>query len=78
MKLAKGLALSLLGFLLFLSLSTFGLVFTLNSTILNPDFVVQELDKLDVYSLTSEFLDEQMLQSEVDAQSPKVSITNLC
>jgi len=54
MKFLKGLALSLLNFLLFLSLSIFGLAFMLNSTILNPDFVVAQIDKLDVASLIKE------------------------
>lgn len=54
MKFLKGLALSLLNFLLFLSLSTFGLVLTLNYTILNPDFVVSQIDRLDVAPLIKE------------------------
>ncbi len=68
MKFLKGLALSLLSFFLFLSLSILGLAFMLNSTILNPDFIIRELDKLHVYSLASEFLDEQILQFKVDAR----------
>ncbi len=67
MKFLKGLALIFLSFLLFLSLSVLGLTFMLNSTVLNPDFVVRELDKLDVYSLTGEFLREQIVQFEVPA-----------
>jgi len=65
-KVVKGLALSLLSFLLFLSLSVFGLLFTLNNTALNPDFIVSELDKLDVTSLAGEFVQEQ-----VSEQLPK-------
>ncbi len=64
MKFLKGLALSLLGILLFLSLSIFGLVFTLNQTILNPNFVVSELDNLDISSLAGELLSEQISQGE--------------
>ena len=64
MKFLKGLALSLLGFLLFLSLSVFASAFTLNSTILNPDFVVAEIDKVDVSSLTEELLAEEAIQEE--------------
>jgi hypothetical protein len=67
MKVVKGLALALLGFFLFLSLSVFGVMFMLNSTILNPDFIVRELDKLDVYSLAREWVGEQILQFEVPA-----------
>jgi len=60
MKFVKGLALSLLSFLLFLSLSIFGLALTLSNTILNPDFVVSELDRLDISSLAKEFISEQI------------------
>lgn len=55
----KGLAISLLSFLLFLSLSVFGLATMLNSTILNPNFVTSQLDRLDVSSLAEEILTEQ-------------------
>jgi hypothetical protein len=41
-------------FLLFDVLAFLGLVITVNLTILNPDFVVSELDKLDVYSVIAE------------------------
>ena len=60
MKFLKGLALSLLSFLLFLSLTVFGLALMLNNTILNPDFIATELDNLDVSSLTEEVLSEQV------------------
>jgi len=60
MKFLKGLALTVLSLLLFLALSVFGLVLTLNYTILNPDFVVSEVDKLDVYSLAKEALSQQI------------------
>ncbi|MFH1031483.1 MAG: hypothetical protein V1767_02815 [Chloroflexota bacterium] len=54
MKFLKGLALSLLGLLLFLSLSSFGLVYMVDRTILNPKFVTAELDRLDASSLVQE------------------------
>jgi len=60
MKFLKGLALSLLSFLLFLSLSTFGLVFMLNYTILDPDFVVSQVDRLDVAPLVAPLVKEQI------------------
>lgn len=62
MKFVKGLALSLLSFLLFLSLSIFGFTYMLNNTILNPDFVIAELDKLDVTSLTRDIFSEQVTE----------------
>jgi len=60
MKILKGLAISLLSFLLSLSLIIFGLAFMLNSTILNPDFVVKEVDRLDMSSLAGEILSKQI------------------
>ena len=56
MKFLKNLTLSLLSLLLFLSLSTFGLAFMLKNTLLNPDFVTSELDRLDVSSLAKELI----------------------
>ncbi len=59
MKILKGLALSFLSFLLFLSLSIFGFALMLNNTILNPDFVTSELNRLDVSSLAGELFSVQ-------------------
>jgi hypothetical protein len=67
MKFLKGLGLAILGFLLFLSLSIFGLVLTLNQTILNPDFVVSQVDRLNIPSLAKEMLSQQISQLEVPA-----------
>jgi len=60
MGLAKRAAIAFLGFLLFLSLSVFGLAFAMNRTLLNPDFVVSQLDRLDVPSLAEEMVREQI------------------
>ncbi len=68
MKILKNLALGLLSFLLFLSLSIFGFTFMLNSTILNPDFLTSELNRLDVPSLVGEVLDEQPPEEEIPAE----------
>jgi uncharacterized membrane-anchored protein YjiN (DUF445 family) len=59
MKILKGLAISLLSFLLFLSLSIFGILFLLNQTILNSNFLSTQLDKLDVAALVEEIISEQ-------------------
>jgi hypothetical protein len=56
---AKNLALALLSFLLFLSLTLFGITFMLNRTALNADFIVAEIDSLDVSSLMEEFIEQQ-------------------
>jgi len=60
MKFLKGLALFLLSSLLFLSLTVFGFAYMLNNTLLNPDFVIAELDKLDVTSLARDVFSEQV------------------
>ncbi len=64
MKFLKGLALTLLSFLLFLSLSIFSLAFLLNSTILSPDFITSELDRLEISPLVEEIINEQMPAEE--------------
>ncbi len=65
MKFLKGLALTLLSFLLFLSLSIFSLAFLLNSTVLNAGFITSELDRLEVSPLVAEIISEQMPAEEL-------------
>ena len=60
MKFLKAFGLAILGLLLFLSLSVFGLVLTINQTFLNPEFVVSQVDRLDIASLAGEMLSEQV------------------
>ena len=60
MKFLKAFGLAILGLLLFLSLSFFGLVLTINQTFLNPEFVVSQVDRLDIASLAGEMLSEQI------------------
>ncbi len=60
MNFLKSLALTILTLLLFLSLALFGTLFTLNSTLLNPDFVVTQVDRLDVAALAREVTEGQI------------------
>ena len=60
MNFLKGLVVSLLGLLLFFSLSIFGDTLMLKQTLLNPDFVVSQVDRLDIPSLAEELLSEQI------------------
>jgi len=62
----KGLAVGLSSFLLFLSLSVFGVAFAANSTVLNPSFVTSELDRLDISSMVEEFVIEQTTEDEFE------------
>ncbi len=56
----KVVSVSLLGFLLTLSLVIFGLAFTMKMTALNADFVTSRIDAIDVSALTEEIIDEQV------------------
>jgi len=65
MNFLKALALGVLSFLLLLCLFVFGFALTLNQTVLNPDFIVAEVDRLDIPSLAEEFLSEEIPQEEL-------------
>lgn len=62
MKFLKGLALSILSMLLFLSVSVFGIAYTVNSTLLNAGFVADEADRIDVPSLAQEVAEAYITQ----------------
>ncbi|MBI2836216.1 MAG: hypothetical protein HYX85_00790 [Chloroflexi bacterium] len=51
MKFLKGLGVAFFGFLLSISLVVFGLVFTINSTVLSPGFVTREISEVNVAAL---------------------------
>jgi hypothetical protein len=77
MNVLKGLALGLLSFLLVLSLSIFGVAFLLNQTILNPDFVSSELNKLDVPLLAEELLREQIPEEDFPEEFGDVLVNTI-
>jgi hypothetical protein len=72
----KGLALTFLSLLLFLSLVIFGQALTLNMTALNADFVTDRIDSLDVSSLVNQSLDDgdlpQEFRASLDANLPAI------
>jgi len=61
-KFLKSLALGLFSFLLFPSLAIFGLLYMLDNTLLKPDFLISEMDSLDVPSLAGELFSIQTPQ----------------
>jgi len=65
MKFLRGLGLTLLSLLLFLSLYIFGLAFLLNNTVLSPKFITSEVDRLDVSSLAEEVISQQIPEEEL-------------
>ena len=65
-------------FLLFDVLALLGIIITLNMTVLNPDFVTSELDKLDVYSVVIEQAKAQLPGQEfIDAETVDEIVTEL-
>lgn len=71
MKILKSLALGLLSFLLFVSLSGFGLALTANATALSPRFVSTQTDRLDLPSL----VDQSLSSTDQASFSPEVRST---
>lgn len=60
MKALKVLGTVCLGFLLFLSLVFLGVLFTVQNTLLNPDFIVRQADKIDIPVAINELIAEQV------------------
>lgn len=58
MKVLQRLGTGILSFLLLVSLSVFGIAFSLNSTLLQPDFVVEQVDKLDMAAVASDYAED--------------------
>jgi len=69
----------ILSLILFVSLIVFGLVFSLNQTVLNPDFVTAEGDRLEIAPLASEAISQALPEelSEEDLGSLTETITTL-
>ena len=68
MSLVKKAGIVFLSFLLFVSLSVFGMAFAMNRTILNPEFAIAQIDRLDVPALAGELLREQVPLEEVPGE----------
>ena len=56
MQVLRGIALGLLGFFLFIGLILLGIAFTIDNTALNPQFIINEIGKLDIPSMVHETL----------------------
>ena len=64
MNFVRGFFSGLLGAILTLVLIALGTLITVNHTLLNPDFVIAELDKFDAYSIALDQLRGQLPQEE--------------
>jgi hypothetical protein len=61
----KKAGIAFLSFLLFVSLSGFGVGFVMNRTLLSPDFAIAQVDRLDVPALAGEALRDQIPLEEI-------------
>ncbi len=64
----KKAGIAFLSFLLFCSLSVFGVGFVMSRTLLSPDFAIAQLDRLDVPALAGEALRGQIPLEELPAE----------
>lgn len=62
MHIVRGIFSGILSFVLVVTLVTLGIVITVNLTILNPNFIISELDKLDIYSIIADQVRSQLPQ----------------
>lgn len=76
MGVARGCLSVILCFFLLTVLVLLGSIITLDQTILNADFVIAELDKLDVYSTVVEQAKAQLLEQEFVQQFISTNILN--
>jgi hypothetical protein len=72
MRIVRGIFSGIFSFVLVIVLVILGIAITINHTILNPNFVISELDKLDVYSLVVEQIRNQVT-SQLPEQEPYVA-----
>jgi hypothetical protein len=78
MRIVRGIFSGILSFVLVVTLVTLGIVITVNLTVLNPNFVISELDKLDIYSIIADQVREQIPAEEpYIAQVVDKTITDL-
>jgi hypothetical protein len=74
MKILKGMALGFVGFFLFISLPFLGILISLNTTLLNPDFIVKEIYKLDITEIVRDYINTE-LPPEASAYSSAIDDT---
>ena len=71
MKIVNGIFSGILGFLLTVTLIILGGIITLENTILNPAFIISEMEKLDAYSIIADEISLQ-LKDQLPTEVPYV------
>jgi len=69
MRIVKSLGISVLSFILFLSLTVFSIAFMLQSTVLSPDFVSTQVDKIPISDIARDFSDK-LISSQITQEMP--------
>ena len=64
----KKAGIAFLSFLLFVSLSGFGMGFVMNRTLLSPDFAIAQVDRLDVSALAGEMISDLIPLEEIPVE----------
>ncbi len=78
MPIVKSIFSGIFSFLLTVTLIALGIVITLNLTVLNPDFIISELDKTNTYSIIADQVREQVPTDDpYIAQVVDITITEL-
>jgi len=68
MHIVRGIFSGILSFVLVVTLVTLGIVITVNLTVLNPNFIISELDKLDIYSIIA-----NQVKNQIPAEEPYIA-----
>jgi hypothetical protein len=68
MHVARGIFSGIFSFILTVTLFGLGIVITVNLTVLNPNFIISELDKLDIYSIIAD-----QVKNQIPAEEPYIA-----
>ncbi|MFB0556589.1 MAG: hypothetical protein ACETVW_01875 [Dehalococcoidia bacterium] len=68
MRIVRGIFSGIFSFVLTVTLVALGIVITVNLTILNPNFIISELDKLDIYSIVAD-----QVKNQIPAEEPYIA-----
>jgi len=68
MHVARAIFSGIFSFVLTVTLIALGIVITVNLTILNPNFIISELDKLDIYSIIAD-----QVKNQIPAEEPYIA-----
>ncbi|MDH5364393.1 MAG: hypothetical protein OEZ07_00115 [Dehalococcoidia bacterium] len=68
MRIVRAIFSGIFSFVLTVTLVALGIVITVNLTVLNPNFIISELDKLDIYSIVAD-----QVKNQIPAEEPYIA-----